>query len=161
LARITEIEIQKEENCFSAGHFTIFSSKDREDLHGHNYYVGVSMKVLVTENGLAFDYRDFKKHLKSLCKQLNLKFILPKYSKFLKLEETPDMWLAHFDNEKIPFLKRDVIILPIENATIEDLSNWLLNELTKDQDLLDKFQIKEMTVKVYNGPGQSAATTKG
>ncbi len=150
------VEIHKEELGFCAGHFTIFSATDREDLHGHNYYVHVAFHVLINENGLAFDYRLFKKKLRALCERLNRHFLLPSQSPYLKLEDAGDMWFAHFNQERIPFLKRDVVILPIHNVTIEELSHWFLSELTKHPEELKKDSIQSMTVKVSNGPGYTA-----
>lgn len=161
MTRTAIVELHKELYDFSAGHFTIFSATEREDLHGHNYYVGVAIEVLIDDNGLAFDYRVYKKKLLALCEKLNLRFLLPSQSKYLRLEETPDMWIAYFSNEKIPFLKRDVVILPVTNVTIEELSHWFLQELTRDKHEMAEHHIQEITVKVYNGPGQSGATRCG
>lgn len=156
MGRLTVVEIQKEENSFSAGHFTIFSATEREDLHGHNYYVSLTLTVLIDENGLSFDYRVYKQKLAALCQRLDRHFLLPSQSKYLRLEDTGDMWIAHYANERIPFLKRDALILPITNVTIEELSHWFLMQLSEDKQLLEKHEIKDMAVKVFNGPGQSA-----
>jgi 6-pyruvoyltetrahydropterin/6-carboxytetrahydropterin synthase len=150
------IELHNEEHSFSAGHFTIFSATDREDLHGHNYTVHVAFGVVLNNNGMAFDYRLYKKKLQTLCDLLDRKFLLPEHSQYLSLEEKEDMWFAHFNHEAIPFLKRDVIILPITNITIEELSHWFLQQLMKDPADLKNNAIQTITVKVFNGPGQSA-----
>ncbi len=151
------VELHNEEHSFSAGHFTIFSSTDREDLHGHNYTVHVSFAVLLNNNGMAFDYRFYKKKLQTLCDVLDRKFLLPKHSQYLQLEDKNEMWFAHFNHEPIPFLKRDVVILPVTNVTIEELSHWFLQQLTTDLNELNNNAIKAVTVKVFNGPGQSAS----
>ncbi len=156
MSRLTVVEIEKEENSFSAGHFTIFSATEREDLHGHNYYVSLALTVMIDDNGLAFDYRVYKQKLQSLCKLLDRHFLLPSQSKYLKLEDTGDMWIAHYGQERIPFLKRDVVILPITNVTIEELSYWFLEQLLEDKQMLSQHGIKDIKVKVFNGPGQSA-----
>jgi 6-pyruvoyltetrahydropterin/6-carboxytetrahydropterin synthase len=155
------VEIHKEELTFSAGHFTIFSETSREDMHGHNYYVSAAFHVLLNDNGLAFDYRIYKKKLRALCEQLDLRFLLPAKSKFLKLEDTGDMWIAHFNNEKIPFLKRDVVVMPICNITIEELSHWFLERISQDKNELAQHQIQNIMIRVFNGPGQSGASQCG
>lgn len=159
MTRAAIVELHQDELSFSAGHFTIFSATDREDLHGHNYYVNAAFHVLVKDNGMAFDYRIYKTKLLALCNQLNLRFLLPAHSKYLTLEETDDMWLAHFNHEKIPFLKRDALILPICNVTIEELSHWFLQQLTQDTDELKKNDIQKITIRVFNGPGQSGGAS--
>lgn len=159
MSRPAIVEIHKDELSFSAGHFTIFSATKREDLHGHNYYVNVEFRVLLNDNGLAFDYRVYKKKLLAICDHLDRRFLLPSQSKFLQLEDAGDMWLAHFGEEKIPFLKRDVVILPICNVTIEELSHWVLGQLLQERDELKTNCVQGMTVRVFNGPGQSGGAS--
>ncbi len=157
--RLATVEFHRDELGFSAGHFTIFSATEREDLHGHNYYVDARFQVRLTDNGMAFDYRIYKNKIRELCAKLHLKFLLPSQSKFLKIEDQGAMWFAHFNNEPIPFLKRDALILPLCNITIEELSNWFLQHLTQDKNDLKKYQIHGITIRVFNGPGQSGGAT--
>jgi 6-pyruvoyltetrahydropterin/6-carboxytetrahydropterin synthase len=142
---------------FSAGHFTIFSATERENLHGHNFTVYVSLTANILGNGLCFDYGIYKKKITDICRQWNEIFILPGKSQFLKIEESDNYIYATYNGEKIPFLKRDVLILPFENATIEGFSALILDKLSSDTEELEKFQIHEITVKVFSGPGQSAS----
>jgi 6-pyruvoyltetrahydropterin/6-carboxytetrahydropterin synthase len=157
VTRSAIVELHKDEFNFSAGHFTIFSATDREDLHGHNYYVSTAISVILNDNGLAFDYRIYKKKILALCDKLDRRFLLPAQSKYLRLEDTGDMWFAHFNQEKIPFLKRDVVILPVTNVTIEELSHWFLNQLTQDENELKQHGIQKIKLSVFNGPGQSGS----
>ncbi|OGT38208.1 MAG: 6-pyruvoyl tetrahydrobiopterin synthase [Gammaproteobacteria bacterium RIFCSPHIGHO2_12_FULL_38_14] len=155
MSRLTTIEIQKEECSFSAGHFTIFSATEREHLHGHNYYVSLALQTIVEHNGLTFDYRHFKQKLLGLCELLDRHLLLPKNSPYLTLEEQEDYWIAHFNQQKMPFLKNDVVVLPVKNITIEELAVWFLENILKNQAEIDKYKISKVIVKVYNGPGQA------
>ena len=154
VARFANLEIHKEELSFSAGHFTIFSETEREHLHGHNYCVSLSLNVKVGTNGLSFDYRYYKDKMLAICNQLDRHFLLPSLSPYLKLVEEENEWLAYFNQRKIPFLKEDVIVLPIANTTIEELSHWFLQKLLDDPEKLTDHAIHGIHVKVYNG-GQS------
>lgn len=159
MKRLATLTLQKEENHFSAGHFTIFSEKDRENMHGHNYNVSVAITLILDHAGLTFDYRIYKKKLQALCHKLDRRFLLPQHSPFLKLEEMPTIWLAHFNDECMSFLKRDVMILPVSNITIEELSFWFLQQLSLEQAEIKNHAIQSITVAVYNGPGQSASAS--
>lgn len=159
VTRKSIVEIHKDEISFSAGHFTIFGATEREDMHGHNYNVSVALHTILADNGLSFDYRFYKNILLNLSKQLDRRFLLPAHSPFLTLKEAGNLWLAHYNHEDIPFLKRDVIILPITNITIEELSQWFLQQLIEDQEQIKNHHIHAITVKVYNGPGQSGAAS--
>ena len=154
----TTIELFKENMKFSAGHFTIFSETERENLHGHNFNVYVSLTANILDNGMCFDYGIYKKRITELCKEWNEVFILPTKSKYLKIEEDENYIYAIFSNEKIPFLKRDVLLLPIVNATLEDFSSLMLEKLTYDKKEIQAFEIKEIVVKIFSGAGQCASS---
>jgi 6-pyruvoyltetrahydropterin/6-carboxytetrahydropterin synthase len=159
VARFANLEIHKEELSFSAGHFTIFSETERERLHGHNYYVSLLLNIKIEHNGLSFDYRYYKNKMLALCSELDRHFLLPSLSPYLKLVEKENCWLAYFNQQEIPFLKEDVIVLPIANTTIEELSHWFLQHLLKDSDQLEHHAIYGIEIKVYNGPGQSSGAS--
>lgn len=157
--RLASLDIHKEEFSFSAGHFTIFSATDREPLHGHNYNVSLTFHFAVNQEGLSFDYRSYKMKMRALCKELNTYFLLPSKSPYLKLEDTGDYWIAHFNQKELSFLKEDTVILPLSNITIEELSHWFLGRLLESATELEAHNIHGITVSVYNGPGQSSGAS--
>lgn len=159
MTRTASLEIHKDELAFCAGHFTIFSATEREHLHGHNYNVSVAFELEVGSNGLSFDYRHYKRKLKSLCDEIDSYFLLPDHSPFLKIEDLGDYLTAEFNHKKIPFLKEDVKILPVTNITIEELANWFLQNITRDERELAQHGIHAITIKVFNGPGQSSGAS--
>jgi len=159
MSRPSTIELHKESMKFSSGHFTVFSETKRERLHGHNYTVYAAFTTLIDDNGLSFDYRDYKEQLFSLCNELNQAFLLPENCKFLKLVEQDEYINVHFNGEKIPFLKNDVVILPVNNITVEELSNWFKLRLIEDKNKLQENHIQEILVKVASSPGQSGSST--
>lgn len=159
MSRLAIVELHKEELKFSAGHFMIFSETKRESMHGHDYQVQVAFHTLVKKNGLAFDLRLYKQKVLELCQQLDYRFILPAESQYLKLEEETNHWHVYIGTEKITFLKRDTIVLPLTNVTMEELSNWFLIQLTANRAQLKIDAIQSIMVKVFNGRGESAATT--
>jgi len=163
VSRLAVLQIHKEELSFSAGHFTIFSATEREHLHGHNYYVHVSFNINIDHNGLAFDYRVYKNKLLALCKQLDRRFLLAGQSPYLKIDSKIDAngeyILAYFNQQSLPFPKDDVIVMPLTNITIEELSHWFLQKLIENPDELAEHSIQGITVNVFNGPGQSGGSS--
>lgn len=156
IKRQCTIELFKEDMKFSAGHFTVFSALERERLHGHNFRVRAHLTAEVNENGLTADYRIFKKKLRLLCEELDEYFLLPANSPYLRFEEKENKILVHHHKDEISFLKKDVKLLPIQNTTVEEFSFYLVSELIKDQDIIDKCKISEIEVKVGSGDGQIA-----
>jgi 6-pyruvoyltetrahydropterin/6-carboxytetrahydropterin synthase len=158
VSRLAVIELNKEELTFSAGHM-LFSATHRETMHGHDYRIHVTFQTLIQSNGMAFDYRDYIKKIAVLCQTLDYRFILPEQSEYLRIEDVGNTWLVHVREETFSFLKRDVVVLPICNVTLEELSNWILQQLLKNPTELSSHTIQGMTVKITNGRGESGATS--
>lgn len=154
--RYSRIEVARETLEFSVAHFTIFSPTERENLHGHNYHVGCEIYAPVDDNGLTFDYAIIKRVLEAQCDKLDEQVLLPGNSPYLDIVDEADYVVAIFNEERIPFLERDVTVLPIANTTVEELSHYLLHEVLKMPELKDR-GIVEITVKVSSNPGQSGA----
>lgn len=154
----TTISIAKEALHFAAAHFTIFSATERENLHGHNFQVAADIDADVGEDGLAFDYNLVKRTLQALCDALDERTLLPGRSPHLAITEEQGYTIAHFNGERIPFLPRDVLMLPVANITVEALAGWLGAELLKDPGIA-ALDMHRMTVKVSSGAGQWAQSS--
>jgi len=154
---LTTVELEKESMTFNAGHTTIFSATEREPLHGHYYQVGIAVSTWVTENGMKFDYRYYKKRVGDLCQELNQRFLMPMNSPHLEITEDDAYYYFKFNHKTMPFLKEDIKLMPLTNITIEELSKWFVEQLTKDPQELEDLSIARLTIKVYSAPGQSAS----
>jgi len=158
MSRITTIELARESFRFSAAHFTIFSDTERENLHGHNFTVEVLIDAGIGENGITFDYGLAKKHIDKLCRSLHETVLLPDESEHMTIEQADGHVYACFHDERIPFLTRDVTLLPVENITVEELSFYLLDRFVEEFVLdAERDEILGVTLKVFTGPGQGAA----
>jgi 6-pyruvoyltetrahydropterin/6-carboxytetrahydropterin synthase len=153
----TTIEITKDYLHFSAAHFTIFSATQRENLHGHNFDVSCSLDTVVGPNGLAFDYNVVKDRLMALCDELDERVLLPAQSPHLTFEKDAGYLVVCFADERIPFLERDALLLPIRNATVEEFARWFAIRLGADAELR-KQPIESLNVRVSSGPGQWASS---
>lgn len=155
LQTLTRIEISKEYLNFSAGHFTIFSAHERENLHGHNFRVRCALTARVGEGGMSFDYVVLKRVLRELCDALDERVLLPCDSPHLRIERIDGLVFAHFATERIPFLERDVLLLPVRNVTIEELAPLLLARLRARPEL-EEMGIRAIELGVSSGDGQWA-----
>lgn len=154
--RLSTIELNKEALNFSIAHFTIFNATEREDLHGHNYQLECKATAPLADTGLLFDYAILKKMLRAMCDEIDEKMILPSQSPHLKIEHGNDYTYGIFNGERIPFLPRDLIILPIANSTVEELSHYFLDRVLNHPDLADA-GIVELNIKILSSPGQGAS----
>lgn len=159
MSRVATIELFKEYMNFSIGHFTVFSQNSRENLHGHNYHLYVSMITKINDEGLSFNYRLYKDKFHQLCKQIDETVVLAGKCKYLSFSENEKYHIVKFNDEELFFLKRDAVILPINNVTVEELSQWFLDQIKKDKEELEKNHVIGLTVKIFSGAGQSGATS--
>ena len=153
--RYASIEIAKEDIHFSAAHFTIFSAATRENLHGHNFFVAASAHAAIGADGLCFDYNRLKQRLRALCAELDETVLLPTRSPHLGIEREGEYIVACFANERLPFLARDVKLLPIANTTVEELAEWFMATLRAEHGI-ETLPIDRLEVGVSSGPGQWA-----
>ena len=131
MERLTTLYIDKEAHKFSAAHFTIFSATERERLHGHNYSVSARIVAPMGDNGFSADYNVYKKRLKVLCDGLDEYMVLAGDSPFQKIAEDDDYYVVSFADDRMQFLKRDTLVLPITNATVEEFSHYLLQHFNR------------------------------
>lgn len=158
MSRFTTIELFKEEMKFSAGHFTIFSATERENLHGHNFTISVSLTGTVNYNGLLGDYGIFKRKVREMCHAWNETFMLPLHSPYLKIDDSdPHEIRAYYADEVLRFLPRDVTLLPVTNVTVEELSRMFGELLIEDRALLEAQGVHAVLLKCASGPGQWAS----
>jgi 6-pyruvoyltetrahydropterin/6-carboxytetrahydropterin synthase len=156
----TTIEITKDYLHFSAAHFTIFSATERENLHGHNFDVSCFVDTVIGEDGLAFDYNAIKAKLEAFCNELDERMLLPADSPHLRFHregQEPHRYLiVCFAEERIPFLDRDALLLPIRNATVEEFARWFIERLVGDPGVL-ALPIGALRIRISSGPGQWAS----
>ena len=152
----TTIEISKEHLHFAAAHFTLFSATERENLHGHNFQVTLDADAPMHDDGLTFDYNILKKAVKQLCDDLDEQVLMPARSPYLQIEEQDDYTFIIFNGERIPFLQRDLTLLPIRNITVEELAQYLLEKLLEREDI-QALAIDHMLLRCASGEGQWAS----
>jgi hypothetical protein len=71
-----------------------------------------------------------------------------------------DMLNVTFHGAPIPFLKSDVLELPIVSATVEKFARLMLDNLRAEGDF-SRYGITRMEVSVFSGPRQSVTARCG
>lgn len=158
MKRMSTIVMNREEQKFSAGHFTIFSATHRENLHGHTYRVEAEIDGELGENGLVFDYRIYQNKIIKQCEVLDEHFLLPEFSPYLQIKKLSDGNVeARFNGETLTFLARDVLVLPLVNISLEELARYFAELLISDLSSIGADRIKRVLVRCSSAPGQSAS----
>ena len=151
----TTIEISKEYLHFGAAHFTLFSATERENLHGHNFHVTLNATATIQDNGLTFDYNILKTTLKALCDEYDEQVLMPSESPYLEIENDDEFTYVLFNGERIPFLDRDLTLVPVRNITVEELAHHFLHRLVQDP-IIAALDIDYLLLRCASGAGQWA-----
>lgn len=153
--KLTTLTLTASNMKFAAAHFTLFSASKRENLHGHNFTLSARITAPLQASGLMFDYQIFKKMFGDLCAQLDEKLLIPLHSPYLKIEQTPQEITIMFANETLRFLPRDVLLLPIENISVENLAHYFLQLVLAQKTLLAQSNTQALTITIASSPSQS------
>jgi len=156
MQKIATINLFMQYLKFSAAHFTIFSETERERLHGHNYFVKCSITAPVGDNGMIGDYRVFKKRLVNIVDALDEYTIIAGLSPYLKINDDGEHYAITFNHQTLWLPKADVLVLPIRNTTIEELSTHLLDSIVKDVCVSEQ-QLQKIEIQIESGSGQSCS----
>ena len=127
------IDLEKEYFKFSAAHFLIFPDGSAERLHGHNYRVHVRLGAELTRFGLVLDFKMVKPVVRSICDRLDEHWIVPGEHDELKIARRSDGSVEVVYREKTYVAPgEDVLVLPINNTSSENLAGWFGRELTAE-----------------------------
>lgn len=127
------IELQKEYFKFSAAHFLIFPDGTAERLHGHNYRVLVEIEGKLTEHGLVLDFKMVKPVIRTIVDELDEHWLIPGEHPVLTHEERSDGVVeVRYQDRYYAAPKEDVIVMPINNTSSENLASWFGRRLRRD-----------------------------
>jgi 6-pyruvoyltetrahydropterin/6-carboxytetrahydropterin synthase len=151
------IRLEKEYFKFSCAHFLIFPDGSKERLHGHNYRVRVEIVGDLTDRGLVIDFIEAKPVVRELCDELDEHWIVPGEHPELKLERRDDGHTEVVYRESRYLAPSDeVIVLPINNTSAENLATWFGRELlSRLEERFGITQVRQLHVAVSETDGQS------
>jgi len=150
------IEIEKEYLKFSAAHFLIFPDGTAERLHGHNYRVYASIEARLSPHGLVIDFQHIKPIIRRMVDELDEHWLLPGEHEELRIEERPDGVVEVRYRERFYAAPReDVIVLPLNNTSAENLSAHLGRDLFERlRGAFPEVDVRTMEVRVEETAGQ-------
>lgn len=155
----TTLLLAKENFKFSAGHFLIFDEKHAERLHGHNYQVRVEISVpeafSMESSGYFVDFSDLKKLIKARLDQWDEIVLLPGLNSEMIFSEKGDSLEVKFRDRFYVFPRQEVLLLPVTNTSVEQLSRILAHDLLS---LFKKYKVSQVQVCVEETLGQGACT---
>lgn len=144
-----EITFEDPRIGFASAHFIIDHEKCGR-LHGHNYFIKVKIDGQLNADHMILDYGILREELKSLTKPLDHKVLIPDKAEGLIIEEKNESIEINTCNKRYLLPKEDIILLPIQATTAEELAKYFHDKLKAKW---SEFSIK---VTIEEAPGSSA-----
>ena len=157
-AACQKIRIRRHGLGFSAAHFTIFGSRQRDRLHGHDYHVGFQFASAADAADIVKDCRLARAALRGICNGLHERVLIPSRSPFLRVTEGDMDVRCEFNGERFLFPRGDVQIMEVTNVTLESTSQWIAMRLYQMLGLSAE-AFGDLTVFVSAGGGYSAESS--
>jgi 6-pyruvoyltetrahydropterin/6-carboxytetrahydropterin synthase len=127
------IDLEKEYFKVSAAHFLIFPDGTAERLHGHNYRVRVRLGAELSPFGLVLDFKQVKPVVREICDRLDEHWLVPGKHAELRVHARPDGTTEVRYRERVYSAPtEDVLVLPINNTSSENLAAWFGRELSTE-----------------------------
>ncbi|MFT5285839.1 MAG: 6-pyruvoyltetrahydropterin/6-carboxytetrahydropterin synthase [Planctomycetota bacterium] len=124
------IEVEKEYLKFSSAHFLIFPDGTAERLHGHNYRVFVDIEAALGNAGLVIDFSLVKPVIREMVDELDEHWLVPGEHSELRATETDSGIVeVRYRERYYAAPAEDVLILPINNTSAENLASYLGRDL--------------------------------
>ena len=155
------ISLAKEYFKFSAAHFLIFPDGSSERLHGHNYRVQVEIEARLSRHGLVLDFKQVKPVVRELCDELDEHWLIPGEHPVLTHQRRDDgVTEVRYGRLFYAAPTDDIIVLPINNTSSENLATWVARELRGRLHVrFEDLDIQRLRVSVEETSGQAGVYT--
>ena len=148
------VTVERNTLRFAAAHFATVEGQC-EPIHGHNYDVIIELEGELTEDSWVVDFGALKSMARSICQELDHKFLLQRDSTVLEIDEGKSNWKVRFQERGWVLPKSDVLPLPIDNTTAERLSEWFAARLREKLAEQGVTNVSSITVGLEEMPGQT------
>jgi 6-pyruvoyltetrahydropterin/6-carboxytetrahydropterin synthase len=109
-----------------------------ENLHGHNYFVDITVSGPLDSDGMVMDFKEIKKKALRICERLDHKTLLPSKSTSIKVNESEFSYEVIVSGKRYVFPREDCQLLPLEATTAERLAEFIASQI----ELSDSYTVK-------------------
>jgi 6-pyruvoyltetrahydropterin/6-carboxytetrahydropterin synthase len=152
------IEIARELFKFSCAHMTVFPDGTKERLHGHNYYMGITVELADISFDRMIPFAPIKEAAASLCGAWKEHTLLAAGNPYLQVLRDQDGEIEfRLCGERYVLPRKDVLVLPVDNVTVEALAAHAADVLIERLGhVLRRDVVLAIEVQVTESPGQGA-----
>jgi 6-pyruvoyltetrahydropterin/6-carboxytetrahydropterin synthase len=150
------VHVTKDYCVFASAHFITFAGHRCESLHGHNYRMAVTLEgSLDPESWFVFDFVTLKQLMKRVCDEIDHRVLLPLTNPKLTITEGESSIAVAYDGvPRYVFPRRDCVLLPIPNTTVEMLAEYLAGRMKTE--IGSTARLSSIELEVEETFGQSA-----
>lgn len=150
------ISIAREQYKVSCAHMTVFPDGTKERLHGHNYTIAIVLEVDRIDLSAMVPFRSIKNQLSELCAAWKEHVLIAAHNPFLEIVRDDRELELVLCRERYVFPRGDVLLLPIDNVSVEGLASHIA-ELFRAPIAALSPHIRALEVTVEETPGQGAS----
>jgi 6-pyruvoyltetrahydropterin/6-carboxytetrahydropterin synthase len=150
------ISVEKEYFHFCSAHFVIFSEKEREHIHGHNYYVSAKFSGDALSEGKLIDISEVKPIIKKICDTFDHKLILPAQNQYLDIMLEGTNYHVSHGGSYFSFPKEEVLVIPIDNTTMENFAKVIAEIILEKIENIEN-NVEEILITVRETQGQQSS----
>ena len=151
------IRIARAEHKFSCAHMTVFADGTKERLHGHNYTVVVAIEVERVDVAAMIPFAPIKAAIAELCAAWKEHVLLAAHNPFFEIVRDDHELELKLCGERYVMPRKDALLLPIDNISVEALAAHLAVTLRERITGLAAAHVTSLVVSVAESPGQSAS----
>ena len=153
------ILIARAEHKFSCAHMTVFADGTKERLHGHNYTIALGLEVVRVELAAMIPFAPIKAALAALCHAWKEHVLLATENPFFALIRDDSELEFTLCGERYVMPRRDALLLPIDNISVEALAAHVAAVLRDKIAGLVGPRALALEVTIEESPGQGASCT--
>ena len=151
------ISIARDQYKFSVAHMTVFPDGTKERLHGHNYTVALAIEISQIEIQSMIPFAAIKEAIGELCAELKERVLIATKNPFFELVRDDSELELRLCGQRYVFPREDVLLLPIDNISVEALASHVATRLLERLTVLDAPYVKALEVTIEEHPGQGAS----
>ena len=149
------ILIARAEHKFSCAHMTVFPDGTKERLHGHNYTVSIAIEVDRIDLPSMIPFSPIKAAVGELCRSWKERVLLAAHNPhFAIIHDSHELEIT-LCGERYVFPRGDVLLLPIDNISVEALASHAADLLLDALVLPPTVVAVEVTVQESPGQGST------
>ena len=159
------LHIRKDTFKFSAAHMTVFPDGSKENLHGHNYQVELTVDLAKPPPLMQMlSYDLFKQALRAVCNAWDEKVLIAGENPWLEtLVGEQNEYTFRLCGKRYVLPADEVTVLAVDNITAENLARLLCEQfweqLTRDHSIAWCEQITAVSLRIDESQGQGAMYT--